>query len=351
MPKALILREFKEYGDFSALNLEDVDVPEPGEGEISIDVEAFALNYGDFELFTGEYTFRLELPSRVGDECAGTVRAIGPGVTGFKVGDRVSTMPIVYGKNGVNGEVACYDARYCAHVPDNISSVEACAVWVSYFTAYAAMIEVATVHPTDYVLITAGSSNAGYAAMEICRHIGAVTIATTRSASRKEEIRKLGYDYVIAQDSDDMSVRINEISHGRGARVIYDPVGGKIVQEYKDALGMDAIIFLYGGMDQSETIVPENEMTQKNACLLAFSIFRYITKEDIRSRGVSYIQEGLAEGRLNPRVGDVYDLKDWRVALEAQYKSEAAPGKLVIQTPLGIAREGRYGAPERDHVG
>jgi Alcohol dehydrogenase GroES-like domain len=86
-----------------------------------IDVDAFALNYGDFELFTGDYTFTLELPARFGDECSGRIIGLGPEVTNFKIGDRVSTMPIMYGKNGVNGEVALYDSRYCAPVPDNIS--------------------------------------------------------------------------------------------------------------------------------------------------------------------------------------------------------------------------------------
>lgn len=331
MSRALILREFKEYGDLSALKLEEIERPEPAADELLIDVEAFALNFGDFELYTGNYTFTLDLPARVGDECAGRVIAVGSDVENFKVGDRVSTMPAIYGKNGVNGELSVYQAKYCAHVPDNISSVEACAVWVSYFTAYAAMIEVADVKPDDYVLITAGSSTAGIAAMEICRHIGAKTIATSRTSAKRDMLLQKGYDYVIAQDADDLSASINEVTGGKGARVIYDPIGGRIVQDYKDALGQDAIIFLYGGLDQSPTILPEIEMTQKNACLRPFSVFNYIDKDDLRARGVRYVQNGLSEGWLNPQVGDVYSLNDWRKAMDDQYNSRVKQGKTVIR--------------------
>ena len=330
MPKALILSEFKEYGDLSALRLEEIETPTPAAGEVLIEVDAFALNFGDFELFTGDYTFTLDLPARVGDECAGRIVKIGPEVTGFKVGDRVSTMPAIYGKNGVNGEFALYEARYCAHVPDNITSIEACAVWVSYFTAYAAMIEVADVKHSDSVLIVAGSSTAGIAAMQICKKIGARTIATSRTGAKCEMLLELGYDHAIAQDETDIATAVNEITDGDGCRVIYDPVGGKIVQDYKGALAQDAVIFLYGGMDQSETVLPETEMTKKNACLRPFSVFNYIDKDDLRSRGVEYVQTGLAEGWLHAQVGDVYEMRDWLDAMTDQLNSKTRPGKTVI---------------------
>jgi len=331
MPKALILREFRDYGDLSALDLEEIDMPVPEGHEILIEVEAFALNYGDFELFSGDYTFTLDLPARVGDECAGRVLAIGPDVDNFKPGDRVSTMPIMYGKNGVNGEVSLYDSRFCAPVPDGISSIEACTIWVAYFTAYTALIELSNIQADDVILITAGSSTAGVAAMELARMVGATTIATTRGSNKRDYLLELGYDHVIAQDSDDMSAVINKVSGGKGARIIYDPIGGQIVQDYKDALAMNAMIFLYGGIDQSETVIPETEMTRANAIIRPFSVFHFIVDDALRERGIRYINKILDAGQIKLRVGPIYDLKDWRRALDDQFNTSSRRGKMVIR--------------------
>jgi len=331
MPKALILREFRDYGDLSALDLEEIDMPVPEGHEVLIEVEAFALNYGDFELFSGDYTFTLDLPARVGDECSGRVLAVGPDVQNFKIGDRVSTMPIMYGKNGVNGEVSLYDSRFCAPVSDSISSVEACTIWVAYFTAYTALIELSNIQPDDVILITAGGSTAGVAAMELARLVGAKTIATTRGSNKRDYLLGLGYDHVIAQDNDDMAAVINEVTDGKGARIIYDPIGGKIVQEYKDALAMNAMIFLYGGIDQSETVIPEIEMTRANAIIRPFSVFHFITDDALRDRGIRYINALLDSGKIKPRVGPVYDLKDWRKALDDQLNTSSRRGKMVIK--------------------
>jgi NADPH2:quinone reductase len=331
MPKAIILKEFLEWGDLSALSLEEIEAPKPDGYELLIDVEAFALNYGDLNMFTGEYTFVLDLPARVGDECAGIVREIGPKVVGFKPGDRVATMPIMFGKNGVNGEVALYDSRFCAKVPANISSMEACTVWVSYFTAYAALIEVAKIRPGDTVLITAGSSAAGVAAMQICRDIGATTVGTTRSSAKAGYLRELGYDFVVVQNSGTLSDVVLEASKGTGARIVYDPIGGTIVREYKDALGKDAVIFLYGLMDNSDTVVPMLEMVRANACLRPFSVYHYIVDDALRERGVLYVSRALSEGRLKPQVGPVYALADWRQALVDQMKKTDRRGKMVVR--------------------
>ncbi len=331
MPKALIVREFREYGDFSAIDLEDIEMPVPTGHEVLIDVDAFALNYGDFELFCEKYTFTLDLPARFGDECAGTVIALGPDVANFKVGDRVATMPVIYGANGVDGEVALFDSRFCAPVPDSMSSIEACTIWTAYFTAYTAMIEIADVQPDDVVLITAGSSTAGIAAMEMCRMIGATTIATTRTNAKREYLLDLGFDHVVAQDTDSMSEVVNQVSNGKGSRVIYDPIGGKIVEEYKDALAMNAIIFLYGGIDQSDTILPATEMVRTNAIMKPFSVFHYIVDDDLRSRAIPFIYDAIDKGHIKLRVGPVYDLKDWRKAFDDQYNTSDRRGKMVIR--------------------
>jgi NADPH2:quinone reductase len=331
MALALVLHEFKEYGDFSGIHLDEIPAKEPGSGEVRIKVEAFSLNYGDFELFANHYTFGLTLPARIGGECSGIIDAVGPGVTGLQKGDRVSTLPMFYDGFGVNGEYAIFPASNVAKYPDKLTAEEGCCIWVAYLTAYFAFIELAKVQADEYVLITAASSSAGMAAMDLCRMIGAKTLGTSRTAEKRTYLLESGFDMVIAQDEDNMSERIMDFSNGQGVRVIYDPIGGKIVQEYADALAHNAMILLYGGMDQSPTIVPEIEMTRKAAWLHAFSTFNHIEDKDSLWRGVDYVTRAIERGDIKPAVGKVYPLKEYREALEDQFQSGARLGKIVIK--------------------
>jgi len=332
MAKVLRLHEYKEYKDLSGIRLDEIQAPDPQEGEIRIKVDAFSLNYGDFELFADKYMFSMELPARFGDECSGEVDAIGSGVTEFKVGDKVSTMPWMNEGYGVDGEFAIVPASFAAHYPENLSPEEACCIWVAYLTAYYALFEVAEIKANDYVLITAGSSSAGMAAMEMCRMVGAKTIGTTRTNKNADFLKEVGYDHVIVQSDNNMSKSIMDFSNDKGCRIIYDPIGGAIVQEYANGLAQNAVIFLYGGMDQNPTILPEIEMTQKAACFRPFSVYNHIYEEASRERGVKFVYNALKQGYLKAHVEKVYTLENFKQAFEDQLQSTTRRGKMVIST-------------------
>ena len=332
MPKAMILTQYREYGDLGGLALADVPEPVLAEGEVLIDVDAFALNYGDFALFANKYTFDLELPARVGDECSGTVKAVGPGVTRVKVGDRVGTLPIRYGKYGVNGEFAVYPAAFVARYPDNLTVAEACSIWVCYLTCYFALYEIGKVKEGDFVLITAASSSAGMAAMELCKMQGAKAIGTSRTRSNCDHLLNIGFDHVIAQDEDDLASQVLDFSGGLGVRLVYDPIGGKIVQDYATALAQDAIIFLYGGMSQTPTVLPVIELVNKAACLRPFSVYNHIYDEASRERAIKFIYDALSRGHLQARVEKEFPLSQYKEALQYQFQSTRRRGKIVIST-------------------
>jgi len=328
---AKVLR-LHEYTGMDGIRLDDIPITEPGAGEIRINSDAFSLNYGDFELFENKYMFSMELPSRFGDECAGKVDAIGAGVKGFSIGDRVSTIPWMNEGYGVNGEFAIVPADFATHHPENLTAEEACCIWVAYLTAYYAFIDIAKVEKQDTVLITAASSSAGMAAMEICRMFGAKTIGTSRTNKNREFLLDIGFDYVIAQSDGKMSESIMEYSAGKGARIIYDPIGGKIVQDYASGMAQNAIIFLYGGMDPSPTVLPEIEMTQKAACLRPFSVYNHVYDQESRERGIRYVFDALSKGDLKAYVEKVYPLEDFKQAFEDQFQSTTRRGKMVVST-------------------
>lgn len=330
---ARVLR-LHEFTGVSGIRLDEVSIPEPGPGEIRIDVEAFSLNFGDFHLFENKYVFSMDLPARFGDECAGIVDAVGEGVHELRVGDQVSTIPWMNEGYGVDGEFAIVPERFAVRYPENLSPEEACSIWVPYLTAYYALFEISAINADDYVLITAASSSAGMAAMDMCKMAGAKTIGTSRTSSKREFLLDVGFDHVIAQSDGNMSDQIMEFSDGRGVRIIYDPIGGQLVQDYARGLGQDAIIFLYGGMDPTPTIVPEIEMIQRAAIIRPYSVYNHIYDKESRERGVKFVYDALARGDLEARVEHVYPLEEFRQAFEHQRTSTTRKGKLVISTRM-----------------
>jgi len=328
MAKVLRLHEYK---GLEGIHLDDIPLAEPGYREVRLSVDRFALNYGDFEMFQDEYTFSLgELPARFGDECSGVVDAVGLGVTEFKVGDKVSALPWMNAGFGIAGEFAIIPADFVAHYPDNLTPDEASSVWVGYLTAYYPLFDDAKITADDTVLITAASSSAGIAAMELCKMIGAKTIGTSRSHNNDDFLNEIGYDHIIAQVDGNMSEKIMEYTQGKGVRVIYDPIGGPIVQDYADAFAQNAIVFLYGGMDPEETILPEEQMTTTGTVFMPYTLYNYIYDKEARERGVKFCYEGFKSGKLRPFVEKVFPIEKFKDAFTYQQAATTRFGKLLI---------------------
>jgi len=135
----------------------------------------------------------------------------------------------------------------------------------------------------------------------------------------------------IATQDEDVSARILEITGGKGARIIYDPVGGPLTEQYADGLALNAIIFLYGSMADQPTVVPINEMIQHSAVMRPHSVYQYIDDPDLRREGVDFIREALLSGRIEPLIDRVFDLDNFRDAFAYQVAAKARRGKLVIR--------------------
>jgi len=142
----------------------------------------------------GAYLEAPKLPARLGWEAAGEIEAIGPGVTGFSVGDAVSTLPAFsMNQYGVYGDVTIVPARAVAKHPAGLSWSEAATIWMQYLTAYGALVEIAPLAEGDAVLIAAASSSVGLAAIQIANSLGAIAIAITRTGAKREALLKAGH--------------------------------------------------------------------------------------------------------------------------------------------------------------
>ena len=243
-------------GGPEVLQIEDADVGEPGPGEVRIRVEAVGLTRAEAMYRAGRYPVKPQLPSLIGYEGVGTIEALGAGVEGFAIGERVCVLPMIQqGQYGIWAEQAIVPARILLPAPPGLSPAEAASIWMQYMTAFA-LIEVAEIGIGDGVIVRAASSSVGIAAIQLANWAGSVSIACTRSHAKAAALREQGAAHVVATEEEDLVARVMEITGGKGARTAFDPVGGPYVDTLAQALAPRGILFIYGGLSEQPTPYP-----------------------------------------------------------------------------------------------
>lgn len=327
MPKIV---RFHQTGGADVLKLEDLPLTEPDKGEVRIKVEAIGLNRAEIMLRKGQYLETPQLPSRLGYEAAGVIDAIGADVTGLRIGDRVSTIPsFSMSQYGVYGESAIVPAYAAAHYPDKLSVIEGAAIWMQYMTAYGALIEYGDLKKGDTVLITAASSSVGLAAIQIVKAAGGVAIATTRGADKKAFLLVAGADHVIVTDEEDLVERGMALTSGKGARLVFDPVAGPLLEQLAAVTAPGGIIFEYGALAPHPTPFPLFPALAKGLTIRGYTLFEIVKNQEMLKRGKEYIYQGLESGALKPIIDRTFPLAE--IADAHRYMvSNQQKGKIVV---------------------
>ena len=318
---------FHHLGGPEVLQLEELPIPEPGENEVRLRVKAIGLNRAEVAFRTGHYFFQPTFPSKLGYEASGIIEAIGPGVDPSWLGKTASSVPAFPAdKYGVYGEVAILPIHAIAEYPKNLSYEEGTSIWMQYITAYGALIQQGHLTKGDFVIINAASSSVGIAAIEIAR---AISIALTRTSAKKAELLALGANHVIASQEEDVVARVMEITGGKGARIIFDPVVGKGVEVLAAAAAPGGIIFLYGALDPGPTPYPFFAAMSKHLTLKAYTLFEVVSDPDSYAKAKKYVFDHLANGTFKPRIDKTFPLAQ---IVEAQryMESNAQIGKIVV---------------------
>ena len=325
MPKAI---RFAEFGGPEVLKIEAVPTRQPGEGEVLLKVAAVGLNRAESMYYHGQYMEQPQLPSGLGYEVAGTVLAVGPGVDASLVGKKVSTIP-GYSQNRYPSlaEEAIVPVSHLATVPESLSSIEAAAVWMQYGTAWGGLITAGKLQRGQNVLITAAASSVGLAAIQIARDLGAISIATTRNASKRQQLLDLGADHVIVTTEEDIPARLREITGGTGVHLIYDPIGGDITQL---ALGAapHATYVLYGMLSGEPTPYPL-AVFGTGFMMTTSSINTDMNTPELRETAKAYIIERLQNGTFKPEIARTFPFEQ-TVAAYQFLESNEQVGKIVI---------------------
>jgi NADPH:quinone reductase-like Zn-dependent oxidoreductase len=321
---------FHRAGGAEVLRLDELPLPEPAADEVRLRVKAIGLNRADVMFREDQYLYTPELPSKLGYEASGTVEAIGPNVDPSWLGKIVSTVPAFkLNKYGVCGEVAIVPASCLAEYPASLSPEEGTSIWMQYITAYGALIQRAHLAKGDFVLLTAASSSVGLAAIELVKAEGAISIATTRTPAKKDELLAFGADHVIVTDEEDLVARVQEITGGKGARIIFDPIAGKGLETLAAAAAFGAIIIEYGALAAEPTPFPLFSALAKALTIRGYTLMEITTHPDTLAQAKKYVFDHLAAGHLKPRIDKVFHLSNI-VEAYRYMESNQQIGKIVV---------------------
>jgi NADPH:quinone reductase-like Zn-dependent oxidoreductase len=321
---------FHRTGGPEVLQIDNIEVPPPAAGEVQIKVKALGLNRAEVMFRSGNYLEQPKFPSRIGYEASGIIASIGPGVESLAPGDVVSVIPVLHqGKYGVYGEVATVPATHVVKHPSSLSFIEAAASWMQYMTAYGALIDIAAIKKGEYVVITAASSSVGLAAIQLTNMIGAIPIATTRTSAKRKALQEAGAAHVIAAQEEDLAARLKEITISKGARVVFDPVGGKTVLALAEGMAKGGILFQYGALSSEPTPFPLMAALIKTLTMRGYVLFEIIQDPIRFERAKQFILDALASGKLKPMIAKLFSL-DEIVEAHRYLESNQQFGKIVV---------------------
>lgn len=321
---------FHQFGGPDVLQIENIDVPGPGSGEVQIRVKALGLNRAEALMRAGTYIETPPLPSRLGLEAAGTIEKIGKGVHGFAPGDAVSVVPPLSMVRWPSySELATYPAELVVKHPPSLSFEQAAAMWMQYLTAYGALIDIARLGREDFVVITAASGSVGLAAIQIANMVGATPIAVTRTSAKKQALLASGAAHVVASAEEDLEARLKEIAGPQGVRIVFDPVGGPIFGPLTAAMSPAGILFEYGGLSQEPTPFPLFTVLGKMLTLRGYLVHHILADPARLEAAKAFILDGLMSGSLKPIIAKIFPF-DQIVEAHRFLESNEQFGKIVV---------------------
>jgi NADPH:quinone reductase len=252
----------KKFGvPIDALSLEEVPKPRAKDNEVIIRVEMAALNFLDILQCQGKYQERLALPFTIGAEVAGTIFEIHKG-SKLKIGDRVSALPKM--PSGGLAEFVAVPENLVFPIPDFISSIEATSMLITYHTAYYALHNCGKIREGEILIVHAGSGGVGSAAIQLGKAAGAYVIGTAGGEDKANICKNLGADIVINYLTEDFAEVVKTHTSGRGAKLIFDPVGGDVFDRSRKCISFEGKILAIGFASGIIPNLPINHILVKN---------------------------------------------------------------------------------------
>jgi len=316
----------KAYGPPDSLVVEDVPSPTAGPGEVVITVKAAGVNFPDVLIIENKYQVKPPLPFSPGSEVAGLVKAAGDGVADWKPGDAVSAIT-AYG--GFAEEVKT-DARRLVPLADGMDFAVAAAFGLTYATSEHALRDRGQLRAGETLLVLGASGGVGLAAIEIGKVIGARVIACASTDEKLEVCRAHGADATINYAAEDLRERIRALTDGRGADVVYDPVGGPYTEPALRSIAWRGRLLVVGFAAGEIPKIPLNLTLLKGCSIVGVYWGDFARREPERfAAAMRDLGRWFAEGRLKPHISARFPLEGASEALKLM-AARNATGKLVV---------------------
>ncbi len=308
------------------LALSDLPPPALPPGGVRITVAAAGVNFADTLLIAGKYQEKLAPPFAPGMELAGTVTEVAPGVATCKLGDRV--MAVVTGGAWAEEAVAAETDVFV--LPDTVDFVTAAAFPIAWGTSHHALGHKARLAAGETLVVHGAAGGVGLTAVAVGRALGATVIATAGGPEKLRVALEHGAHHAIDSRAEDVRARIKELTGGRGADVVYDPVGGDLFEASLRSIAPDGRILAIGFASGTVPRIPANILLVKNVTVIGYwwGAYRKLDPASLR-RSMAELLAWLAQGRIRQHVSATLPLAEAEAAL-AMLKDRRATGKLVL---------------------
>jgi len=315
------------YGTPDDLEFADVPDPAPGPGEAVVKIAAAALNFFDTLIIAGKYQYKPAMPFSPSAEFSGTVERVGAGVTGLKAGDRV----LGYSGHGAARERIALSAERLVKLPDGVGFDRAAGLTVTYGTSLHALKDRARLQPGETLAVLGASGGAGLAAVELGKIMGARVIACASSAEKVEFTKKHGADAGIDYGKEDLKDALRRATDGRGADVIYDPVGGGYAEAALRSIAWYGRFLVVGFAAGEIPKLPLNLVLLKGCDVVGVFWGSWIERDKAGHRAnTEQLLQWCAQGKLSSHVHAVYPLREAAAALKA-IAARQVMGKVILR--------------------
>jgi NADPH2:quinone reductase len=326
----------KQYGGPETLVVEEVASPQPKAGEVVVAVHAAAVNFPDTLIIENKYQLKPPLPFSPGGEVAGTVKAVGEGVSGVAPGDRVIG---ICGFGGFAEEVVV-PQRKIVHLAEGVAMDAAAALVITYGTTHYALKDRADLKPGETLLVLGAAGGTGLSAVEIGKLMGARVIAAASSPEKLALCRQYGADETIDYSKEDLRERLKSLTGGRGVDVAYDPVGGSYTETVLRNMAWRGRLLVIGFTSGEIPRPPLNLPLLKGCSIVGVFYGSFTEHEPQRYRELlQELMQWLAEGRIKPAVTVHRPIEEAAAVLQ-DVAARRVLGKVVLTTALGRGETG-----------
>lgn len=318
------------------LELIDLPLPEPKQGEVRVKFTSIGLNRADLLYPHGRYFVKPTQGSRLGFEGAGFIDACDSDSV-FKVGDHVGIFPMLdfdVVNQGSLAEYGVYKESQLIRTPQSVSHEDAGAIWMAYLTAWGGMVDAGNLGEGQHVVITAASSSVGIAAIQIAQQMNAISIATTTSDDKAQILKQVGANHVIVQAKDKAGIdhyvdQVRHITQDQGSDLVFDAVAGPATHGLVKASKRGGTIVIHGLLDRRPMDIHAGVLMKRLLTIKGYTLDQTLSDTNKRNAAVRFLNSGFEQNILQPTIASRFTLENYAAALQCLGENKHI-GKIVV---------------------